>query len=98
MIIYLDKDFKCHTRNGVVLIPVATAAFDGKCRQYIEGYRFVPAGESWTREDGQIFAGEMIAPAEDIRILEAAQEAYEEAQKENADALAALEVLGVSKD
>ncbi|HIR87235.1 MAG TPA: hypothetical protein IAC00_08865 [Candidatus Limivicinus faecipullorum] len=72
--------------------------FDGKCTAYIEGYRFVPAGESWTREDGQIFAGEMIAPAEDSRILDAAQEAYEEAQKENADALAALEVLGVSKD
>ena len=69
--------------------------FDGKCSRYIEGYRFVPAGESWTREDGQIFAGEMIAPAEDIRILEAAQGAYEEAQAENADALAALEVLGV---
>ena len=96
MIIYLDKDFKCHTRNGVVLIPVATAAFDGKCRRYIEGYRYIPDGESWTREDGQIFAGEMIAPAEDSRLLEAAQAAYEEAKAENADALAALEVLGVS--
>ena len=96
MIIYLDKDFKCHTRNDVALIPVTTAAFDGKCRRYIEGYRYIPDGESWTREDGQIFAGEMIAPAEDSRILEAAQAAYEEAKAENADALAALEVLGVS--
>ena len=95
MIIYLDKDFKCHTRNSAVLIPVATTAFDGKCRRYIEGYRYIPDGESWTREDGQIFAGEMIAPAEDSRILEAAQTAYEEAMAENADALAALEVLGV---
>ena len=43
-----------------------------------------------------MFTGEMIAPAEDIRLLEAAQAAYEEAQAENADALAALEVLGVS--
>ena len=97
MIIYLDKDFKCHTRNGVVLIPVATAAFDGKCRRYIEGYRYIPDGESWTREDGQIFAGEMIAPAEDSRLLEAVLAAYEQALAENADALAALEVLGVSK-
>lgn len=73
--------------------------FDGKCTAYIEGYRFVPAGESWTREDGQIFAGEMIAPAEDIRILEAAQGAYEEAlaalAARSADMEAALEVLGV---
>ena len=95
MIIYLDKDFKCHTRNSVVLIPVETAAFDGKCRRYIEGYRYIPDGQSWTREDGTVFTGEMIAPAEDSRILEAAQAAYEEAQAKNADALAALEVLGV---
>ena len=96
MTIYIDNDYKCHTAAGTGLTPVETTAFDGKCRRYIEGYRFVPAGESWTREDGQIFAGEMIAPAEDIRLLEAAQAAYEEAQAENADALAALEVLGVS--
>lgn len=95
MIIYLDKDFKCHTRNGVVLIPVATAAFDGKCRRYIEGYRFIPLGQSWMRSDGVVFTGEMIAPAEDSRILEAAQGAYEQALAENADALAALDVLGV---
>ena len=95
MTIYLDVDFRCHTTDAGGLSPVETTAFDGKCRRYIEGCRFVPAGESWTREDGQIFAGEMIAPAEDIRILEAAQGAYEEAQAENADALAALEVLGV---
>lgn len=96
MTIYIDSDYKCHTSPGKGLTAVETDFFDGKCRQYIEGYRFVPAGESWTREDGQVFTGEMIAPAEDIRLLEAAQAAYEEARAENADALAALEVLGVS--
>lgn len=98
MTIYIDQDFRCHTSLGEGLTAVETDFFDGKCRQYIEGYRFVPSGESWVREDGEVFTGEMIAPAEDSRILEAAQAAYEEAQKENADALAALEVLGVSKD
>lgn len=98
MTIYLDADFRCHTTDTGGLSPVETTAFEGKCRRYIEGYRFVPEGETWTREDGTVFHGEMIAPAEDSRILDAAQEAYEEAQKENADALAALEVLGVSKD
>ena len=77
-----------------------TDFFDGKCRQYIEGYRFVPSGESWVREDGEVFTGEMIAPAEDSRILEAAQAAYEEAiaqeAKKSADMKAALDVLGVS--
>lgn len=95
MTIYIDSDYKCHTSPGDGLVAVESEFFDGKCTAYIEGYRFVPAGESWTREDGQIFAREMIAPAEDSRILEAAQTAYEEAMAENADALAALEVLGV---
>lgn len=98
MTIYIDSDYKCHTSPGKGLTAVETGFFDGKCTAYIEGYRFVPEGETWTREDGTVFHGEMIAPAEDSRILDAAQEAYEEAQKENADALAALEVLGVSKD
>lgn len=98
MTIYVDADFCCYTSDAYGRIPAETTFFDGKCKRFIEGYRFVPAGQSWTRADGVIFTGEMIAPAEDSRILEAAQAAYEEAQKENADALAALEVLGVSKE
>lgn len=97
MKIYIDSDFRCYTLDAYDRIPVETTFFDDKCKRFIEGYRFVPAGQTWTREDGVVFAGEMIAPAEDSRILEAAQAAYEEAQEENADALAALEVLGVSK-
>lgn len=95
MTIYLDTDFKCHTAAAPSLTPAETNAFDGKCSRYIRGYRFVPVGQSWTRPDGVVFTGEMIAPAEDIRLLEAAQAAYEEAQSKNADALAALDVLGV---
>lgn len=95
MRIYIDNDCKCHVSPGEGLTAVETDFFDGKCRQFIEGYRFVPAGQSWTREDGEVFHGEMIAPAEDSRILEAAQSAYEEAMATNADALAALDALGV---
>lgn len=97
MLIYIDEKFKCHQNDGAGLTPVETTFFDGKCKNFIEGYRYIPAGESWVREDGAIFQGEMIAPAEDVRLLEAAQTAYEQAQAENADALAALDVLGVSK-
>ncbi len=98
MTVYIDSDFNCRTTPAGGLTPIETDAFNGKCRRYIEGYRFIPSGNTWTRPDGVVFVGEMIAPAEDSRILDAAQEAYEEAQKENADALAALEVLGVSKE
>ena len=96
MTIYIDSECQCHTAPGPGLIPVETTAFVGKCSRYIQGYRFIPAGQSWPRPDGVIFHGEMIAPAEDSRILQAAQAAYEEAQAKNADALAALDVLGVN--
>lgn len=95
MTVYIDSDFRCHMSDTGWLIPVKTAFFDGKSARYIEGYRYIPAGESWTREDGVIFHGEMVSPAEDSRILEAAQEAYEQAQEENADMKAALEIMGV---
>ena len=57
-----------------------TSAFDGKCAPYIEGYRFVPAGATWTRKDGVVFQGEMISPWKDWRELDAAQRAYEREQ------------------
>lgn len=95
MKIYIDKDFKCHTGNSDGLREAETEFFDGKCAAFVEGYRYIPEGETWTRADGESFRGEMFAPWQDSRILEAAQAAYEEAQIENADMKAALEVLGV---
>ena len=97
MTIYVDKDYRCHTSNpDGIYTPVETDFFDGKCDAYIEGYRFVPAGKSWTREDGAVFSGEMIAPWKDWNELDTAQRDYEREQL--ADALAALAILGVSGD
>ena len=90
MIIYIDNDYKCHTSQGEGLTAVETDFFDGKCRQYIEGYRFVPSGESWTREDGQVFHGEMIAPWRDYAILAEMQALYEEEQAKATEEIAAL--------
>lgn len=81
MKIYIDEDFKCHTAPSEVLTAVETDAFEGKCRQYIEGYRFVSAGESWVREDGEVFTGEMVAPWRDYELLAEFQAIYEEEQK-----------------
>ena len=75
---------------------VETAVFDGKCDAYMEGYRFVPEGAVWTREDGQVFRGEMIAPWTDHEPLETAQRKYEQAQL--ADMKQALATLGVTLD
>lgn len=102
MTIYLDNDYKCHLTDTGGLTAVETDAFDGKCQTYIEGYRFVPAGETWTREDGETFAGEMISPWVDWQILNAVQQMYERDQQiaalqaQNADMAAALAVLEVS--
>ena len=60
--IYVDNDYKCHVANDGTMTAVETEFFDGYCDSYIEGYRFVPTGESWTRADGVVFHGEMITP------------------------------------
>ena len=90
MTIYIDNDYKCHTSSGDGFTPVETDAFDGKCRQYIEGYRFVPSGESWVREDGEVFTGEMVAPWRNYEILAELQVVYEEEQAKATAEIAAI--------
>ena len=80
MTIYIDTDFKCHVTDDGTMTAIDTDAFDGKCDAYIEGYRFVPAGETWTREDGAQFEGEMISPWRPWAELDAAQREYEREQ------------------
>lgn len=98
MIIYIDNDFKCHTTNDGTLTAVETESFDGKCTAYIEGFRFIPHGETWTRSDGVTFTGEMSAPWKDYNVLAAYQEMYEAMNAELVDADAALAELGVTVD
>ena len=90
MTIYIDSDYKCHTSPGEGLTAIETGFFDGKCKQFIEGYRFVPAGETWTREDGHRFAGEMVAPWRDYAILSEFQEVAQEEQDKATEEIAAI--------
>lgn len=81
MLIYLNANFECSvTEKHDTVQSVETNAFDGKCNTYIEGYRFVPAGQEWTRSDGVIFKGEMVAPFKDSQMLEMIQSLYDEQQ------------------
>lgn len=89
--IYIGTDFKCHVTDDGTLTPVETNFFDGKCDTFIEGYRFVPSGESWTRPDGVVFRGEMIAPWKPYSELDNAQREYE--REKLADAENALAIL-----
>lgn len=92
MIIYIDSDFKCYISNADGRTAVETDAFNGKCQEYIEGYRFVPSGDVWVRADGARFHGEMISPWKDSRQLELVQLRYE-----LEDTKSALAVLGVTE-
>ena len=98
MKIYIDNEYKCYTSPAEGRIAIETDFFNGKCVRYIEGYRYVPAGQSWTREDGEVFRGEMIAPWRDYAILAELQALYEEEQAKQADMQAALDYLGVGKE
>lgn len=89
--IYIDSEFKCHIFDDGTMTAVETDFFDGKCDAFVEGYRFVPSGESWTRSDGVVFHGEMIAPWKPYQELDAAQRNYERQQM--ADMENALAIL-----
>lgn len=75
--VYVDSSFKCHPTDDGAMKEIQTDFFDDKCTEYIEGYRFIPAGESWARSDGKVFRGEMIAPWKPYSELDAAQREHE---------------------
>lgn len=80
MTIYIDSDFKCHSATADGLTAVETAFFDGKAPEFVEGYRYVPAGSVWVRSDGTEFPGEMVSPWKSWEELDAVQREYEREQ------------------
>lgn len=92
MTIYIDSDYKCYASAADGRRAIETDAFNGKCPEWIESYRFVPSGETWTREDGEVFTGEMMAPWKDLSDAYAAQVEYVTQQnKQYEAALTAIE-------
>ena len=91
--IYIDSEFKCHVTDDGTMTAVETDFFDGKCDTFIEGYRFIPASESWMRSDGVMFHGEMITPWKEYVELDNAQREYE--RQLLAEYAEALKTMGV---
>ena len=83
--IYLDSTFMCHATDNGTMQAVETNAFDGLCAGAIECYRYIPAGQAWTRPDGSIAPGPFVQAVKDP---DAIQEQYE------LDEAAHLEELG----
>ena len=83
--VYLNDEFQCYIKeNPATVQSIETDFFDGKCDAFIEGYRFVPEGQEWTRADGVVFSGEMVSPWKPFDELEREQIRYEKEQYEAA--------------
>ena len=98
MIVYIDSDYRCHIENDGTMRPVEieTEVYGDKCKAYIEGFRYVPEGESWISPNGTEFSG-MFAPAVSYDLLLSAQAQYEADQEQMSDMQTALEILGVTE-
>lgn len=79
MKIFIDKDYRCHAADpDGTLRAVDDPFFDGKAPAVIEGYLFVPEGETVTGADGTVITGgPMIAPWRPSNTLTAAQAQYD---------------------
>lgn len=102
MVIYIDNDNKCYVTSAEGLRAFETELindfFKGKCAAFVEGHRYIPYGESWSRADGEVFNGESIFPLKSSTILAAYQEQYEAMFAEMEDMKTALETLEVRAD
>lgn len=96
--IYIDSDYKCYTVPAEGRTPVETDVFNGKCKAYVEGFRFIPEDYEWRRYDGYVFHGEMISAWKDSKMLELAQSAYEESLVEMQNMREALELLTATEE
>ena len=87
MKVFVDTEFKCHTSNpDGVFREFEVPFFDGKCKTFIEGHRYCPEGESYTRDDGKVFYGECYTAWKPYDELDAAQAQYELDMAEAAEA------------
>ena len=78
MIVYIDSDFKVHTTDSTgEYRAVETEFFNGKCTEFIEGYRYIPEGETWINSEGKAITGKRIIPWKPYEELDAAQFNYE---------------------
>jgi hypothetical protein len=91
MTVYVDHEFRCHAAPGEGLAAAEADFFDGMCEEMAACYRFIPAGRTWTRADGTVFAGEMAAPFKDMHAAQAVQRIYEEMERNAAEYAAAYD-------
>lgn len=85
--IYLDSNFMCHLDPADGRQAVETDAFDSLCAAALECYRYIPAGQAWTRPDGRITPGLFI---QSVKESVDAQRQYELDEADHLEELGAL--------
>lgn len=100
MTIFIDSEYKAYTVNDGSRRAVESSYFDGKAPAFIEGYRYIPPGESWTSPDGVVCIGEMRVPWKPYAELYQAQLEYElsAVKAQLQDTTNALAIMGVTVD
>ena len=94
MTIYIDPfTFQCFSSYKENHIEFETDLFNGKCSEFIEGYRLIPKNMSWTRADGKVFHGQVMMPWRPLDNLIVVQSQYEKAKLEEYES--ALQIMGV---
>lgn len=75
--IYIDDEYKAHAAysEGLREVEDSTGFFEGKCDEFIEGFWFVPADETYVING--IACSGVILPWRPYHELEAAQRKYE---------------------
>lgn len=75
--VFIDSEYNCHTNNpDGIFREIVDPFFDDKCQTFIEGYKYVPVGESWISPNGEVFTG-VITNWKPYSELYSAQREYE---------------------
>lgn len=96
MTVFIDAEYRCHVSDDGTMLPVETDAFNGMSDEYIEGFRLIPEGHTWVREDGIHFTGEMIAPHKDYVELLGKQLLRDQAKLADAENALAIMYGGIT--
>lgn len=77
MLVFIDANYKCHVVDDGTMRAFEVPFFDNKAPAVIEGYNYVPPGETRIGVDGTAFQGEQRSPWRDLALLEEFQAQYE---------------------
>ena len=76
--VFIDDVYACFTENADGRREVESDFFDGKCKELIECFKFVPLGESYTDEYGLTHADGVAWNVKDVDgLVGSAQRTYE---------------------